>query len=294
MRTALGIVLATLAVATSCNKEQPVTTTSAEVAPSGSATTETADQQQAMSEVRAYYRRHMANVGTFIRLSIETLGVSADKRAELEKVQQDLRSAGAPVREARKELLSTLADGIAAGAFDYARIDDAVAKQREAASPRRDAAVTALAALHATLAPEEREALADKVEAHAEVWEEVNAEDLAKPKTGRLHRLADELSLSPAQVSKISSALSANAPPKADPAAVKAYMNAFVAAFPKPDFDAKTFMDESAADRAIASGTPRMVWFYETVTPYLTPDQRQKLAADIRARIDTGQPTGGQ
>jgi Spy/CpxP family protein refolding chaperone len=297
MRIAIGIVLATVALATSCNKnaaQQPPTTTSGEVAPPSSATSAAADQEQAISEVRTYYRRHHASIGTFLRLSIDTLGVSPDKKAKLEKIQQDLRDAGAPARDARKEVLSTLADGIAANAIDYGRVDDAVAKLKEAAAPRHDAAVNALDALHATLAPEERMALADKVEAHAAVWEEVNAEDLAKPKTGRLERLAGELSLTPDQVSKISAALSANAPPKADPSAVKAYMNAFVEEFPKPNFDAKAFMDETAADRAMAAGEPRVVWFYETITPYLTPDQRQKLAADMRARIEEGRPTGGQ
>jgi Spy/CpxP family protein refolding chaperone len=193
----------------------------------------------------------------------------------------------APARDAAKNVKTVLADGVASGNIDKAKVDAAVAKEDAAAANVHGAASDALNALHAALSPEERQALADKVEAHAEIWKKVNTEAAgSKEKGSHLEHLQKTLGLSQDQVDKISAALQKNALPKTDTAAMDTYVSAFTKAFPTDTFDAKTFNQANAANGAMAKhGTARMVHFYETVTPLLTPEQRTKLADKLRERM---------
>ena len=294
-------VMMAVALAAACNNKESQTTTSssASAATSASAppaassaaeapTEEPGAEEEAADQLRVHHRHHHhGGVAMFVRMAIDTLGVAPEKKAQLEKIQTDLRTATAPARDAGKNVLSTIADGVAAGTIDKAKVDAAVAKEQAAAAQVHGASADALNALHAALSPAERQALADKVEAHATVWKKVNTEEPVggKQEGGRLAHLQKSLDLSSDQVDKISAALQKNAPPKPDTTAMDAYVAAFVKAFPTDTFDAKTFNQANAANGAMAKqGMGRMVRFYETVTPLLTPDQRTKLADQIRQR----------
>jgi Spy/CpxP family protein refolding chaperone len=232
---------------------------------------------------------HHGGVAMFVHMAIDTLGVPPEKKAQLEKIQSDLRTAMAPAHDANSALLTTLADGVAAGTFDKAKVDAAVSKVQTTAMQVHPAAVDALNALHAALSPAERAALADKVEAHAAIWKQVNVDEQpdSKEKGTHLAHMTESLSLTPDQVDKIATALKTNAPPKPDKTALEGYVTAFVKAFPAETFDAKTFTNANSANGAMAKGgTARMVFFYEAVTPQLTPDQRTKLANHLRHRAN--------
>jgi hypothetical protein len=68
---------------------------------------------------------------------------------------------------------------------------------------------------------------------------------------------------------------------KFDPKKGEAHVHAFSTAFAGRSFNAKAVTSNANAHLA-SRGATRMAIFYETVTPLLTPEQRTKLAAELR------------
>ena len=265
-------------------------------APSAAASASPAEQaaeEATNEELRSYHRHHHhGGVFTFISMSIDSLGLDATKKAAVEKIQKDLHAKMAPARDAEHDLLSTIADGVAAGKIDTAKVDAAVAKVGTASANIHTASADALTQLHDALSPLERQTLVDKVKAHWEVWSKVNVEEKAgaKDKGTHLAHLTQLLSLTPDQVDKITKALSADAPakPDSDPKAAQAYIDAFEKAFTADKFDPKALAAPAtaAAGHIARHGGARMARFYEAVTPVLTPEQRTKLAAHLKERLN--------
>ena len=79
-----------------------------------------------------------------------------------------------PAREAEHATLAAIADGVAAGSIDKAKIDADIAQITAAAGGIHAATQNALNELHAALSPAERAALVEKVESHFEVWNSVS------------------------------------------------------------------------------------------------------------------------
>jgi Spy/CpxP family protein refolding chaperone len=302
MRSANVLAVIAIVFAAACNKEPETTTTSsptnATATATASSTAQAAEEDpgaedEASEQVRVHHRHHHhGGVAMFVHMAIDTLGVSPEKKAQLEKIQSDLHTAMAPARDASKNVMSTLADGVASGNIDKAKVDAAVAKEQAAAALVHGAASDALNALHAALSPAERQTLADKVEAHAAIWKKVNAEEAVGSKEQGTHlaHLQASLGLSSDQVDKISAALQKSTTAKPDTSAMEGYVAAFAKAFPADTFDAKSFNQANAANGAMAKhGIGRMVTFYATVTPLLTADQRTKLADHLRQRMNDHQ-----
>jgi Spy/CpxP family protein refolding chaperone len=246
-----------------------------------------AAEDQAVAELNAHHRHHHhGGIVRFIALSLDTLGVEDAKRAQVDKLHSDLHAQMTPARDAEKNVLVTLADGIAAGAVDKVKVDSAIAALTTVADAQREASLNTINELHAVLSPAERAALVEKVQAHWAVWRQVNHEEAAgrRERDGRLADLTKELSLTPHEVNKISAALpAAPAGPRGefDPKKVEAHVQAFATAFESGSFDAKSVISNADADLA-SHGATRMAHFYETVTPLLTPEQRTKLAEHLR------------
>jgi Spy/CpxP family protein refolding chaperone len=257
--------------------------------PAGGASTSSATpaEDQAASELKEHHRHHHhGGVTQFIAMSLDTLGTDDAKRPQVEKLQSDLRAQMAPAREAEQSLQLALADGIAAGTVDTVKVDAAIATLTKAADAAQAAGLDTLNKLHAILSPPERAALVDKVQAHWEVWRQVNHEEKpgGREPGGRLAELTEEVSLTPDQVTKISAALQtalAGLSGKFDPTKGEAHVQAFSNAFAGDSFDAKSVTSNANAHLA-SRGATRMALFYETVTPLLTPAQRTKLAAELR------------
>jgi len=241
----------------------------------------------AASELKEHHRHHHhGGVTKFIAMSLDTLGADDAKRAQIEKLQSDLHAQMVPAKDAESSLLLTMADGVAAGTVDRAKVAGAIAKLTTAADAVHEASLDTLSKLHAILSPPERAALVDKVQAHWEVWRQVNheAEPGGRERGGRLAELTEELSLTPDQVSKISTALHtarAALPDKFDPKKVEAHVHAFSTAFVADSFDAKS-LTSNANGHLAGRGATGMAFFYETVTPLLTAEQRTKLAEHLR------------
>jgi Spy/CpxP family protein refolding chaperone len=252
-----------------------------------STSTSTPADDQAASELKEHHRHHHhGGVTQFIAMSLDTLGADDAKRPQVEKLQSDLRAQMAPARAAEQSLQLTLADGIAAGTVDTVKVDAAIETLTTAANASQAAGFDTLNKLHAILSPQERAALVDKVQAHWEVWRQVNHEEVpgGRERGGRLAELTEEVSLAPDQVTKISAALHtamAGSSGKFDPKQGEAHVQAFSTAFAGDSFDAKSVTSNSNA-RLANRGATRMALFYETVTPLLTPAQRTKLAAELR------------
>jgi Spy/CpxP family protein refolding chaperone len=242
--------------------------------------------------LRNYHRHHHGGLASFISMAIDTLGLDDAKKAAVTKIQTDLRAKMAPVHDAEHDLLSTIADGVAAGKIDGAKVDAAVEKEATASASIHPAIADALTQLHAALSPAERAALVDKVQAHWQVWRAVNVDEKAgsKDKGTRLAKLTEQLSLTPDQVNKISTALAADSPvtPKNDPKAEDAHIQAFATAFAADNFDPKALAPSatSSAGHVARNGGARLARFYEAVTPVLTPQQDTTLAAKLRERLE--------
>jgi hypothetical protein len=241
----------------------------------------------ATAELSDHHRHHHhGGVPYFIAMSLDTLGTDDVKRAQVERIQGELRTCMGPAREIEQNLLMAFADGVAVGVVDGARVDATIAQLNTAAGPINDCAVDAVNQLHAMLSPTEREALVDKVQAHWAVWRQVNyeAEAGGREQGGRIAELARELSLTSEQVATMSSALRvalAELPGRFDAKRVEAHVQAFATAFIGESFDARS-VTANANSHLATHGSMRMAIFYETVAPMLTGEQRAKLAEDLR------------
>jgi Spy/CpxP family protein refolding chaperone len=234
---------------------------------------------------------HQGGVTMFIALSLDTLGLPPDQRAVAAKIQSELFARMEPARAGEQKILTALADGLAAGTIDKARVDAALAELASASGRVHAAAADALNRLHAALTPAQRAALVDKIWAHWTLFQQANegAPVVAvgavgkDPPPARLVELARELGLSADQVDTIAAgfrALMATVPGAADTANVDAYLGR-LAAFRGDAFDARTLTGEADAQVA-AQGALRMARFYEAAAPVLTPPQRAKLATLLR------------
>jgi Spy/CpxP family protein refolding chaperone len=245
------------------------------------------DEAQAEAGLREHHRhQHRGGVMQFVAMSLDTLGPDDAERPQVEALQRDLYACMAPAGEIQRQLHLTVADGVAAGAVDLAKVDGLIGQLDLAAAAVRGCSVNALNQLHALLTPVERAELVEKVQAHYEVWRQVNHEDDATGRGpgGRLTRLATELALTPDQVERITASLHTalgGHGARFDPAREEARMQEFSQAFAMASYDARSSVPSSSAGIA-AHGASRMAIFYETVTPLLTAGQRATLADQLR------------
>ncbi len=244
-------------------------------------------EDQAALELQDHHRHHNhGGVTQFIAMSLDTLGTNEAKRPRIEKLRSDLNACMAPARDIEGRLLLACAEGVAAGAIEAPKVEALIHQLTAAATDVRACSLDTLNRIHAILSPEEREALVDKVGAHWEVWRKTNqdAEATGGERGSWLASLNAEVNLSADQIEKMSAALRrahAGQTLPFDPTKVEAHLAAFEVAFVAPTFDARLVV--ANADSHLAThGSQRMVTFYQTVTPLLTPAQRTKLSEDLR------------
>ena len=300
MRWSSGVALASLvlagaAIGLACGGGTPQGGTTpaggqVEGVPAGSAAEE--EQGPEADELRAFHRHHHGGFIGFALVSIPSLGLPPAEQANVERIRLDIKAKFQPARDAEAALLNAVADGVAAGNIDQAKVDPLIAKMTEVATQMDDATNDSLNQLHAALTPPERQALALKVQAHYMVWERANADEASHPDqelpTGHIHHLGQQLGLSADQIAKIDQAFTASmaatvAARKFDAKAAEAHLQAFVDGFSQDQFDAKTLTTADPANSGVAGwGAMRMVKMYQAMTPVLTPEQRTKLAAQLR------------
>jgi len=232
-------------------------------------------------------------VTLFIAMSLDTLGVSPEQRAAVEKIRAELRAELESARVADQRLVATLADGLAAATFDSTKIDAALAQVTRAVGAAHEASLEALNALHAALTPPQRAALVDKVEAHWAVWKQANADEtgtVTDPSDGHLARLARELALTPEQTTEIRRDLAhGKIASHLDEDEVAAHLRVFGDAFRAETFDAKALGASAAVNARMARwGAAHLVRVVEVMSPILTQDQRVTLAHKLREHATHG------
>lgn len=241
----------------------------------------TEEQDDASLDVQEHHRHHShGGIPGFIAMSLDGLNVSDDQRAAIAKIQHDLHETLRASRDAEKQLLLALADGVAAGNVDRAKLDDNIARVGAESAKLHDAVADSLNALHAALTPPQRQALVDKVDAHLGVWHREN-----DGKGRHLAQLASDLGLSTDQVDKIRAAYQASndKAPRYDRSEAEGHVKAFGDAFVKDQFDAHALTTGGPVNAHMATwGVVREVNLFTAAAPVLTPEQRTKAADQLR------------
>jgi Spy/CpxP family protein refolding chaperone len=255
------------------------------------AATPSAEDVESAADLGELHRHHHhGGVTMFIAMSLDSLGLPDQQTVVIEKIQGDLFAKMEPAHVAEQNVLVVLADGIGAGKVDDAKVQAAIDAVKTASAGLNDAAAQSLNDLHAALTPEQRAALADKVLAHWAVWKQANASeekagDTAHPR--QLDWVAKSLGLNADQVEKTRAGFAEriqSLPQKLDSAQIEAHIQELSAAFRQPTFDAKTLQRGLVANQGLAVwGATRMACFYESLDPVLSPEQRPKLAAELKA-----------
>ncbi len=245
-----------------------------------------------------HHRHHHGGVAMFLHMSLDSLGVSDDQRAAVTKIQEDLSAKLEPVHAAQQKVLAVLADGVAAGAVDSAKVDAAIADIDATGAAAHAATADALNQLHTVLTPPQRIALVQKLQAHWQVWQTANAEEGEHAEQGehekgeRFSSLVKDPPLTADQIDRIRATLRGggakpDAAKKLDPSAIEGHMKSFESAFEAEKFDAKTLGGGEEMNLHLPShGARRMARFYEAAAPVLTPDQRTKVAARLREHAE--------
>jgi Spy/CpxP family protein refolding chaperone len=250
-------------------------------------------------DLNALHRHHHhGGVVLLVALSLDTLGLPPDQAARVAQIQARLFVAMEPARLAEQEVITLLADGVAAGGIDKAKVDAAVARLEIVSAHVTDAGRDSLNELHAALTPAQRGALADKVRAHWTVFTQTEGTTPGSPSgpTGHLAEVARQVGLSADQIEKVRARLqetTAAAPSSSDAAEVEAELRR-IDAFRDDAFDARSLADGRGAGAHMAArGARRMASFYEAIDPQLTPEQRPKLVVILREHATHAEPRGG-
>jgi Spy/CpxP family protein refolding chaperone len=225
--------------------------------------------------------------------SLAEIDLRAEQRTAIESIRTDLRAKMQPVRTVRKQLAGTLADGVAAGAIDHAKLDpqiEALARAMEASKP---AIQESMNRLHASLDPQQRRHLVESMKAKASAWREGGPEGGGRAHMReRFRKMADELGLSHEQRGQIRTRardqmLGADMRKAREGHPGRAqHMRAVGEAFASERFDARTLdVGKNGSDlvRMLSNGVVR---FVEVALPVLTPEQRARFAQMVRARED--------
>jgi Spy/CpxP family protein refolding chaperone len=238
------------------------------------------------------HRHHGGALGLLV-MSLRDLDLTAEQRTAVEKIRADLVAKLEPARTAEKDLGNVLADGVAAGAVNRAKADAAIGKLVTQVQGLHDASLAALDQLHKALTPAQRAALVDAMQAHWEKWKEAQGHDEADEhhhQAGYLLALVRDLGLSKDQAEKIKAKFreGMKATPQDDKhKEVQDHLQAFATAFKSDSFSAKSLTKAKAANGHLAKwGATRRARFLEAAAPVLTPDQRTKLADQIRERAN--------
>jgi Spy/CpxP family protein refolding chaperone len=246
--------------------------------------------------------RHYPHGGLtmFIAMSLDTLAVAVEKRAQMKHIQYELDTSVEPVQGAERSLVSTLADGVSNGKVDVGAVNAALAHLKSVAAAACGTSVEVVSELHAALTPAERVALVDRIDGRREAWRRANVANPLGVGVGadepravvRLERFAGgEFGLTSDQLEKIRAGLRATAgtsPDESDTGLASdmdTRLRKFRAAFVGDSFDAKAIACGDGWDAHLATAGPtRMARFFEVAASVLTFDQRAELAAHLRDR----------
>lgn len=290
-KSAFAVIL--LSAALGCGGSQSSSTTPSNQVAQAQASDQTADSGSTVDESTsglAEHHRHHHHGGfaMFIAMSLDGLNATPEQQDQIAKIATDMHTAMQPAHDIEKQILLAIADGVAAGSVDQAKLAPMVQQLGTAAGAIHDAVAGSLDQLHQVLTAPQRQALVDKVQAHLQVWHHTNVDDESGNKDsgdGHVDGLVKELSLPQQEADQIRSAYIAavGSAPKFDRAEADAHFKAFSEAFLADNFSAKSLTTGSAVNSHMATwGISRTIALYASAAPVLTPDQRTKAADQLR------------
>ncbi len=283
-------VMAAVAVTPACSGqgEGPVSTEATE----GEAAEPSAGEQ-ALTETEEAGEPGGKLLQTMLRESLRQANLRPEQQVAVREIQQDVRTKTRTARQARRALVLTVADGVAAGAIDDAKVGaglDALVREVELAKP---VVQDGLNRLHRTLDPAQREAVV-----HALGSQLRSRRDRMEGRGGlrgvvamRLGRLATALELTPEQKSVLRERLRTEFQQGGGLQDKRgehvARLREVGAAFASPGFDARQLDLGKDAPELTRKVTTRLVGLTKVVAAELTTGQREKLAQMIRERGGT-------
>lgn len=248
-----------------------------------------------------HHERDQAAPGSMLhwlfRFSLAEVNLRPDQRTALEAVHKDNKGKSEPMREARRQLSAMLADGVAAGSIDRAKVDPQTEKLVQSVQAMVPVWQDSMNKLHATLDPAQRKQLIETMRTKGERWKD-HAQMHAAQHGGpgammkqRFQHFAKELQLTQDQMHAIRDKMQAKMGSSEQKEAhrkraeeMREHMKAVGDAFMTDKFDAKALdVGKNAADMT-RLGTKGIIDFIDTVQTVLTPEQRARFAQIIRER----------
>jgi hypothetical protein len=242
----------------------------------------TAAEDHVVEELREQHRHHHhGGLTMFLAMAMDTLAVPAAKKPAVQEAQDTFVALMSGSQEAERRVMEVLAQDVEGGMTDPTRAGAAIVLLAQAAAANDSPPLDVLDRLHDALSPVERAALMDKMLAHWEVWQKVNVGPSSA--LASVAELTEPLGLTKEQVDRI---LAASSVPPFETADVDKTMKLLVKGFLADHFDTTELPPESPDAWLAAAGATQMARFYEEMTPFLTAEQRPKLALHLRAHLD--------
>ena len=218
--------------------------------------------------------------------ALASLGLRPEQQQRVDAIRTTLTSQTQAAHDARRTYAEAIADGVAAGAVDRARVDAAIQNAAAAADAARPAIQQAMNDLHAALDPPQREALVRSMREH---WHHAAAGPEAFGPQKRMKQLAEDLGLTSEQKQAFKEQFKgemrgARHEGREKASAMRDHMKAIGDAFTSPTFDARTLDVGKNNAETTRTFMARGAKLAEAAAKILTPDQRTTLAAKIRER----------
>lgn len=218
--------------------------------------------------------------------AVSSLTLSFEQQQLLISVRQEVSSRSELVNIARRRLLGLVADGIASGTFDDARLGAALEEIVAAAKERAPAVVDALTRLHAGLTPAQRKSVVETINAVLSI-QASQAGGEREQLQQRVNSLTARVGLTAAQTAQLKSDILDGfrnyAPDLQEEADLRrkklgGLAQAFAGVYFEP-----TVADVSAASDLEAKAQ-RLIAFARKLSGILTPEQRIRVATALRER----------
>jgi Spy/CpxP family protein refolding chaperone len=225
------------------------------------------------------------SVTLFIARGVDVLPVTPAQRTQLAPIAQELYAKTSVVMDAEHALMTTLANGLAAGAIDPGAVESGVDRIKVDATSVYNLATDTLNRLHAMLSREQRMMLVAGLQARFAKWLQANPLSDARP-DGQLASVTTELGIPQDRVDSIRQrfdVLMKQSPPL-DIGAVASRMRAFEDQFASDSFAARAAPQNSVGPELAAWAATRVARLCEALQDVLTPDQRTKLIEILRRR----------
>jgi Spy/CpxP family protein refolding chaperone len=240
-------------------------------------------REQIGSVVQAFHGADEADRGQEIREIFGTLDLRPEQEKAVRAIVSEAEERHAAVREARRDLMTKLADQIEQGKIDECALEKEIEELAAAKTRAKKGDRDAMEKLHAILDPEQRSKFVDEVKQRFEKKERAHDPDALIEKMDRKLDLTDE------QESVLRQYFSAlRALKEADPEyEEKREFSKVLEAFRADDFS----IDEVSPPRRDMEEKQRekieaRLWAAKGVVCVLTEEQRAKVAAAIRQKVE--------